>query len=399
MDSSCYPLALPRPSGGVFVAPRRLTPATHHLRGHRYAKRLDRPAHPRSHGKLYYVPAKRLLFLAERHTTRIDSRCGPECDRACGFTPSERTSGGGLPTPRSRHAGPFWNPFDHRDDIPQDKELRPVLVADVTLVGATPQKEGTKPKKTPNPNVLLELGYGAAILGSQRIILLLNKHYGSPESLPFDLKFRRFPFTYTLGPNSDRRQDAIDYLVEGLEGAISACLAAEHVYAEEVISRLPAYTRLLVHKHHLDEMFSESESDNKVISRLDMAIAQLLELGIIQCVKAGTASGLSYAWTYLGKRCIAQMGLPTHHLNFGGLESRTIRCSCIFMGMNLLEKTKTEVHQLYAHHCPTLLPASRTPGPAYNAVQLINPACRRSFRLFSNFSSLRLIRLVTGAPS
>ena len=84
--------------------------------------------------------------------------------------------------------------------------------------------------------MLLELGYGAAILGWQRIILLLNKHYGSPESLPFDLKFRRFPLTYALGPNSDQRQKAIDGLAESLEGAISVCLAAEHRYAEEVIS-------------------------------------------------------------------------------------------------------------------------------------------------------------------
>jgi hypothetical protein len=186
-----------------------------------------------------------------------------------------------------------------------------VLIADVTLVGSTIPKEGDKAKRLSNPNVLLELGYWAAILGWQRIILVLNKHYGSPESLPFDLKFRRFPLTYNLGPNSNRRQKVIDGLTERLEEAISACLAAEHLHAQEVVSRLPSFTRLLMHRHSLDQIFYETEADNKVISRLDIAITQLLELGIIRWVKANTASGLGYMWTYLGKRCIIQMGLPT----------------------------------------------------------------------------------------
>ena len=32
-----------------------------------------------------------------------------------------------------------------------------------------------------NPNVLAELGYAAAKLGWDRVILVMNKHYGSPE--------------------------------------------------------------------------------------------------------------------------------------------------------------------------------------------------------------------------
>ena len=61
-------------------------------------------------------------------------------------------------------------------------------------------------------------------------MLVMNKHkqYGSPDSLPFDLRYRRFPLTFELGPQSERRQQVIDSLVSELEGAIRTCLAAEY---------------------------------------------------------------------------------------------------------------------------------------------------------------------------
>lgn len=69
-----------------------------------------------------------------------------------------------------------------------------VFVADVTPVGRT---DGGK--LTPNPNVLIELGYALKSLGSERIILVANKQWGgSPEELPFDLRHRRGPIYYKL---------------------------------------------------------------------------------------------------------------------------------------------------------------------------------------------------------
>ena len=60
-------------------------------------------------------------------------------------------------------------------------EQSEVFVADVTFVGETDRRDGTKAKKLSNPNVLAELGYAAAKLGWDRVILVMNKHYGSPE--------------------------------------------------------------------------------------------------------------------------------------------------------------------------------------------------------------------------
>lgn len=75
-----------------------------------------------------------------------------------------------------------------------------LFVADVTLTGVTPDG-----KKTPNPNVLIELGYALKALGTERIVLVANSAAGfRPEDLPFDLRHRRGPITYEVGEGADR---------------------------------------------------------------------------------------------------------------------------------------------------------------------------------------------------
>lgn len=61
-----------------------------------------------------------------------------------------------------------------------------IFVADISLINS--QFEG---RKTPNPNVLIELGYALRCLGHERIILTFNTAFGILEQLPFDLRSRR----------------------------------------------------------------------------------------------------------------------------------------------------------------------------------------------------------------
>lgn len=61
-----------------------------------------------------------------------------------------------------------------------------IFVADVTIINK--DWEG---RKTPNPNVMIELGYAIKALGWNRIVLLYNKDYGNVESLPFDINHQR----------------------------------------------------------------------------------------------------------------------------------------------------------------------------------------------------------------
>lgn len=73
------------------------------------------------------------------------------------------------------------------------------FIADVTIVNSG----GTR--LTPNPNVLIELGYAVGKLGWGRVLLIQNTAYGAPDDLPFDLRGRRC-ITYHAPEGSDRAQ-------------------------------------------------------------------------------------------------------------------------------------------------------------------------------------------------
>lgn len=67
-------------------------------------------------------------------------------------------------------------------------DMSDIFVCDVSIINPDRTKGS---RATPNPNVLLELGYAIKVLGWKRIILVINNLYGSPEELPFDLRMNR----------------------------------------------------------------------------------------------------------------------------------------------------------------------------------------------------------------
>jgi Predicted nucleotide-binding protein containing TIR-like domain len=80
-----------------------------------------------------------------------------------------------------------------------------VFVADVSLINLDPINSSAKEqdlniRKTPNPNVLFELGYAIKHLGNEGVILVLNEFYGNVEQLPFDLRGLR-TIRYTENPD------------------------------------------------------------------------------------------------------------------------------------------------------------------------------------------------------
>jgi hypothetical protein len=74
-----------------------------------------------------------------------------------------------------------------------------MFIGDVSLCFTTNQGNG---KKSPNPNVLIELGYAIRVLGWDRIICVFNKSYGKPEELPFDIQHHRL-LTYSFDGKSN----------------------------------------------------------------------------------------------------------------------------------------------------------------------------------------------------
>lgn len=74
------------------------------------------------------------------------------------------------------------------------------FVADVSLINFSANSEC---RPTPNPNVLVELGYALAQLGNEAIVLVVNTHFGEIENLPFDLRPLRV-LKYKANPEADR---------------------------------------------------------------------------------------------------------------------------------------------------------------------------------------------------
>lgn len=76
---------------------------------------------------------------------------------------------------------------------------------------------------TPNPNVLLELGYAAKALDWSNYLCIANTYYGDIGELPFDLRKRRV-LGYYLAPRQDKSQ-VRQQLVSDLVRELRKCLA------------------------------------------------------------------------------------------------------------------------------------------------------------------------------
>jgi len=61
------------------------------------------------------------------------------------------------------------------------------FIADISIINGNSKKY----KKTPNPNVLIELGYAAKTMGWNKIICIFNSRYGAINDLPFDIRNKK----------------------------------------------------------------------------------------------------------------------------------------------------------------------------------------------------------------
>lgn len=105
--------------------------------------------------------------------------------------------------------------FDKIDDCD-------LFVADISIINKSKCKifRG-KARPTPNPNVLLELGYAAATLGWDRIVCIYNTDYSELDALPFDLRQHRIT-DYSLfdKEKSVVRAGVVDAISATIDGLI-----------------------------------------------------------------------------------------------------------------------------------------------------------------------------------
>lgn len=99
------------------------------------------------------------------------------------------------------------------DTIYEKIDRADIFVADVTIINA-----GTTGRKTPNPNVLIELGYAIKTLGWNRIILLYDRDFGTVEELPFDINHQRMTgYSLEEESKSQARDTVINHIAATVE--------------------------------------------------------------------------------------------------------------------------------------------------------------------------------------
>ncbi|KAF6570558.1 hypothetical protein JDW19_22815 [Paenibacillus polymyxa] len=116
------------------------------------------------------------------------------------------------------------------DSIFTKIEKSKLFIADVSIINSDYNK-----RKTPNPNVLIELGYAAKVLGWDQIICIFNTDFGDYSDLPFDIKFRR-PLCYCTEGKS--KAEERKKLIEVIKSNISLHDPSEFIPINEVGSYL-----------------------------------------------------------------------------------------------------------------------------------------------------------------
>jgi hypothetical protein len=86
-----------------------------------------------------------------------------------------------------------------------------VIVADVTPVAMgrpfkTDDGREHEGKRVMNPKVAIELGFALKALKSERLLMVLNTHFGNRDHVPFDLASKAGPILYKLAPNATPEQ-------------------------------------------------------------------------------------------------------------------------------------------------------------------------------------------------
>ena len=100
-----------------------------------------------------------------------------------------------------------------------------VFVADLTLCS-----KSESGKRSPNPNVLIELGYAFSAISDARVVMVMNTAFGNAQELPFDLAHKRWPVRYSLSAseveNQEKKGEQRKQLTDALYSAIRLVLDA-----------------------------------------------------------------------------------------------------------------------------------------------------------------------------
>ncbi|HFI0081160.1 TPA: hypothetical protein ACGOYK_000519 [Streptococcus suis] len=100
-----------------------------------------------------------------------------------------------------------------------------IFLADISIINSA-----TIERYTPNPNVLIELGYASRVLDWSKILCIFNSEYGKVEDLPFDIRFRK-PIIYNSSENTSiSKKQLTKLLKDSIENIINTRIIDKKEY-------------------------------------------------------------------------------------------------------------------------------------------------------------------------
>ena len=149
-------------------------------------------------------------------------------------------------------------------------EQSDLFISDISIINSQSDN-----RKTPNPNVLIELGYAASVLGWERIICVYNTDYGSFDDLPFDLRQKRI-----LRYNKDDSKQKLSNIFADIFNQLYGKGLLFHPIKDHIKGKID-YCLLEIVKHFsciLYGTMTMSEALSKVTDCLDLEIDMVVEL-------------------------------------------------------------------------------------------------------------------------
>lgn len=115
-----------------------------------------------------------------------------------------------------------------------------IFIADVSVINKyhaiTENGKKAQVKFSPNPNVLLELGYAASVVGWENVICFLNVDYGDPTDFPFDLAHRRLsPYSLQNKTKKEVREYIKNIVVKTVSNLIENGVRVKGTFSRMVV--------------------------------------------------------------------------------------------------------------------------------------------------------------------
>jgi hypothetical protein len=168
-----------------------------------------------------------------------------------------------------------------------------IFIPDLTFIGQS--SDGRK--RLPNSNVLVEYGYALANIAEERILPVMNLHFGGIDQLPFDLRHRSIKVSYRLASDSTEaeKMEALTDLAKRFEselhlifesGSLFKGLSSEAVRIARQLSDLSETGWGGQGNYEVDELAAKLNMEAGEVNRF---LRQLEALGYVQRLQiAGT---------------------------------------------------------------------------------------------------------------